>query len=149
MARILWLNWSGGGNLPPSLGIARVLTERGHAVAFAGRPEMVPRVEAAGFRAIELTQAYAAVDRYPAGSPLTRAACYLTSPAVAAQVRDVVASEAPELVLIDGMFPAALAEAPGFGCPTAAVCHTFCFRMLDRWRNTTTMLNGMRQQAGF
>ena len=23
MARILWLNWSGGGNLPPSLGIAR------------------------------------------------------------------------------------------------------------------------------
>jgi UDP:flavonoid glycosyltransferase YjiC (YdhE family) len=149
MARILWLNWSGGGNLPPSLGIGRVLTERGHAVAFAGRPEMVPRVEAAGLRAIELTQAYAEVDRYPAGSPLTRAACYLTSPAVAAQVRDVVASEAPEIVLIDGMFPAALAEAPGFGCPTAAVCHTFCFRMLDRWRNTTTMLNGMRQQAGF
>ena len=22
---LLWLNWSGGGNLPPSLGIARVL----------------------------------------------------------------------------------------------------------------------------
>lgn len=150
MARILWLNWSGGGNLPPSLGIARVLTERGHAVAFAGRPEMVPRVEAAGFRAIELTQAYAEVDRYPAGSPMTRAACYLTSPAVAAQVRAVVASEAPEIVLIDGMFPAALAEAPAFGCPTAAVCHTFCFRMLDRWRNTNnTLLNGMRQQAGF
>src|ERR1700674_5221122 len=98
MARILWLNWSGGGNLPPSLGIARVLTERGHAVAFAGRPEMVPRVEAAGFRAIELTQAYAEVDRYPAGSPLTRAACYLTSPAVAAQARDVVASEAQEVL---------------------------------------------------
>jgi hypothetical protein len=35
MARILWLNWSGGGNLPPSLGIARVLTERGHELAFA------------------------------------------------------------------------------------------------------------------
>ena len=48
-ARILWLNWSGGGNLPPSLGIARVLTERGHDVTFAGRPEMVPRVDAAGF----------------------------------------------------------------------------------------------------
>jgi UDP:flavonoid glycosyltransferase YjiC (YdhE family) len=47
MARILWLNLSGDGNLPPSLGIARVLTERGHAVAFAGRPEMVPRVKTA------------------------------------------------------------------------------------------------------
>jgi UDP:flavonoid glycosyltransferase YjiC (YdhE family) len=68
MARILWLNWSGGGNLPPSLGIARVLTERGHAVAFAGRPEMVPRVKTAGFRAIEIGQAYAQVERYPQGS---------------------------------------------------------------------------------
>ena len=67
MARILWLNWSGGGNLPPSLGIARVLTERGHEVAFAGRPEMVPRVKTAGFRAIEFTRAYAQVDRYPQG----------------------------------------------------------------------------------
>ena len=47
MARILWLNWSGGGNLPPSLGVARILTERGHTVAFAGRPEMVPRVKTA------------------------------------------------------------------------------------------------------
>ena len=114
MANILWLNWSGGGNLPPSLGIARVLTERGHEVAFAGRPEMVPRVEAAGFRAIELTRAYAQVDRYPQGNFMTRAACYLTSPAVAAQVKSVVASERPDLVLIDAMFPAALAEAGGF-----------------------------------
>jgi MGT family glycosyltransferase len=149
MAKILWLNWSGGGNLPPSLGIARALTERGHRVAFAGRPEMVPRVETAGFRAIELTKAYTQVDRYPQGHPLTRPACYLTSPAVATEIRSVVASEAPDMILIDGMFPAALAEAPGFRCPTAVVCHTFCFRMLERWRNTTTMLDGMRQQAGF
>jgi hypothetical protein len=48
----------------------------------------------------------------------------------------VRADERPDLVLIDGMFPAALAEASRFDCPTAAVCHTFCFRMLDRWRNT-------------
>ena len=112
MARILWLNWSGGGNLPPSLGIARVLTERGHEVAFAGRPEMVPRVKTAGFRAIEITHAYAQVDRYPQGHFMTRAACYLTSPAVEEQVRAIVAAEAPDLVLIDAMFPAALAEAP-------------------------------------
>ncbi len=149
MARILWLNWSGGGNLPPSLGIARVLAERGHAVAFAGRPEMVPRVEAAGFRAIEFSTAYAQLDGYPQGSPMRRAACYLTSPAVADEVRAVVAAETPDVVLIDGMFPAALAEASRFGCPTAAVSHTFCFRMLDRWRNTTATLNGMRRQAGF
>ncbi len=77
MARILWLNWSGGGNLPPSLGIARVLTERGHSVAFAGRPEMVPRVQRAGFRAIELTRAYEQVNRYP-NKWLPKAASFLT-----------------------------------------------------------------------
>lgn len=149
MARILWLNWSGGGNLPPSLGIARVLCERGHDVAFAGRPEMVPRVDAAGFRSIELTRAYEQVERYPQGTFLTRMSCYLTSPATAEQVRDVVAAEAPDLVLIDCMFPAALAEARSFGLPSAVVCHTFVFRQLEMWRGMLARLDGMRQQAGF
>src|SRR5580698_8779377 len=134
MARILWLNWSGGGNLPPSLGVARVLTGRGHQVAFAGRPEMVPRVKTAGLRAIEITQAYEQVDRYPQGSFLTRMSCYLTSPAVEAQVRSVVAAEDPDIVLIDAMFPAALAHAPTYGKPTAIFVHTFVFRQFDMWR---------------
>jgi hypothetical protein len=75
-----------------------VLTERGHELAFAGRPEMVPRVKTAGFRAIEITQAYAQVDRYPQGLPLTRSACYLTSPAVEEQDQDVVAAEVEGLL---------------------------------------------------
>ncbi len=149
MARMLWLNWSGGGNLPPSLGVARALSERGHAVAFAGRPEMVPRVKTAGFRAIELTQAYAQVDRYPQRHFLTRAACYPTSPAVEEQIETVVKAEAPDLVLIDGMFPAALARAQGFAQPTAVFVHTFVFRQLDMWRKMIASLDGMRQQAGF
>ena len=55
----------------------------------------------------------------------------------------------PICVIIDGMFPAALAQAKDFGKPTVAVSHTFCFRMLERWRGTTNALIGMRQQAGF
>jgi MGT family glycosyltransferase len=149
MARFLWLNWSGGGNLPPSLGIARALTARGHQVTFAGRPEMVPRVEAAGFHAIEFKQAYAQADRYPQGSPLTKAACYLTSPAVEAEARALVSGEAPDLVIIDAMFPAALVGARSFGVPTAVACHTFVFRQIDRWRQMIARLDGMRQQAGF
>jgi UDP:flavonoid glycosyltransferase YjiC (YdhE family) len=149
MAGILWLNWSGGGNLPPSLGIARVLTERGHELAFAGRPEMVPRVKTAGFRAIEITQAYAQVDRYPQGLPLTRPACYLTSPAVEEEVQSIVAAEAPDLILIDAMFPAALAHAGEFGRPSAVLVHTFVFRQLDMWRKVISNFDGMRQQAGF
>ena len=149
MARILWLNWSGGGNLPPSLGVARVLSERGHELTFAGRPEMVPRVKTAGFRAIEITQAYAQVDRYPQGSFLTRMSCYLTSPAVEEQVQSIVAAQAPDIVFIDAMFPAALAQASSFKQRTVVFVHTFVFRQLDMWRKMIATLDGMRQQAGF
>jgi UDP:flavonoid glycosyltransferase YjiC (YdhE family) len=149
MARILWLNWSGGGNLPPSLGVARVLTQRGHQIAFAGRPEMVPRVKTAGFRAIEITDAYKQVDLYPQGHFMTRAACYLTSPAVEAQVGTIVKSETPDIVLIDAMFPAALTQALSFKQPKAVFVHTFVFRQLDMWRRMIALFDGMRQQAGF
>jgi UDP:flavonoid glycosyltransferase YjiC (YdhE family) len=149
MGNFLWLNWSGGGNLPPSLGIARVLTERGHSVTFAGRPEMVPRVVHAGFRAIEFKDSYAQVDRYPQGSFLTRAGCYLTSPAVAAEAAAIVAAEDPDVIVVDAMFPAALSEVPNFGRPAALALHTFIFRQLDMWRQMIARLDGMRQHAGF
>lgn len=148
MAKLLWLNWSGGGNLPPSLGIARVLTERGHRVAFAGRPEMVTRVQDAGFRAIELTSAYAQVDRYPE-TPLRRMACYLTSPAVGEQVRATIAAERPDALLVDAMFPCALDAACDFNGPSAVLFHHFFFRLREEWRGTGARLNAMRQQAGF
>ncbi|HKI13905.1 MAG TPA: hypothetical protein VKA12_02660, partial [Roseiarcus sp.] len=149
MAKILWLNWSGGGNLPPSLGVARALQERGHTIAFAGRPEMVPRVKTAGFRAIELTRAYEQVDRYPQGTFLTRMSCYLTSPAVEEEVQSVAAAEAPDVAVIDAMFPAALAQAVEFNAPTAVFVHTFVFRQLDMWRGMFARLDGKRREAGF
>ncbi len=148
MAKILWLNWSGGGNLPPSLGIARALTERGHAVTFAGRSEMVPRVERAGFKAIELTRAYEQADRYPK-KWIPNAASFLSSPATAEQVRTLVASEQPDLVIIDAMFPAALSEAAHFDCPTVVMSHTAVNRLLELWRKQLAMIVGLRAEAGF
>jgi UDP:flavonoid glycosyltransferase YjiC (YdhE family) len=148
MARILWLNWSGGGNLPPSLGIARALTEHGHGVAFAGRPEMMPRVERAGFRAIELTRAYEQVAHYP-NKYIPKAASFLSSPAVAEEIRVLLASEQPDLVIIDAMFPAALTEAARLDCPTIVMCHTCVYRMLEPWRQMLAMLVNLRIEAGF
>lgn len=149
MAKMMWLNWSGGGNLPPSLGIARVLGERGHEVAFAGRPEMVSRVERAGFRAIALSRAYDQADRYPPNKWLPKAASFLTSPAVAEQIRGLLAAENPDLVIVDQMFPVALIEARRFGRPSLAVCHTSVWRCLDMWRKFFAMLVGLRAEAGF
>jgi UDP:flavonoid glycosyltransferase YjiC (YdhE family) len=149
MAEMLWLNWSGGGNLPPSLGIARVLTERGHRVTFAGRPEMVPRIERASLRAIELSRAYEQADRYPANKWLPRAASFLTSPTVAEQIRALLSAEDPDLVIVDHMFPVAQLEAARFGRPSIAVCNTCVWRALDMWRKFIAMLVGLRTEAGF
>jgi UDP:flavonoid glycosyltransferase YjiC (YdhE family) len=149
MANILWLNWSGGGNLPPSLGISRVLTERGHRVSFAGRPEMVPRVERAGLRAIELTRAYEQADHYPPKKWLPRAASFLTSPAMAEQIRTLLSAENPDLVIVDHMFPVAQIEAARFGRPSVTVCNTCAWRALDMWRKFIAMLVGLRTEAGF
>ena len=128
--------------------MARVLVGRGHELAFVGRPEMVPRVRTAGFRAIEIKQAYRQLDGYPTGSHLTRMACYLTSPAVEAEIRDIVTAEAPDLLLIDGMFPAALVQAAELGLPSVVFVHTFVFRQLDMWRRIFATLSDMRQKAG-
>jgi MGT family glycosyltransferase len=146
---MIWLNWSGGGNLPPSLGIARVLSDRGHRVSFAGRPEMVPRVARAGFQAIELKRAYEQADRCPKDKWLPRAASFLTSPAVAEEIATLLASESPDLVIIDQMFPVALLEAARFGQPSVAVCHTTVFRALEMWRKFFAMLTQLRSEAGF
>lgn len=149
MANVIWLNWSGGGNLPPSLGIARVLTERGHRVSFAGRPEMVPRVDRAGLRAIELTRAYEQADRYPPNKWVPRAASFLTSPAVAEQIQALLSAENPDLVIVDHMFPVAQLEAARFGRPSVTVCNTCVWRALEMWRKFIAMLVGLRTEAGF
>jgi UDP:flavonoid glycosyltransferase YjiC (YdhE family) len=64
-------------------------------------------------------------------------------------VRAVVESETPDVAVIDAMFPAALAQAAGFGAPTAVFVHTFVFRQLDMWRGMFARLDGMRREAGF
>jgi UDP:flavonoid glycosyltransferase YjiC (YdhE family) len=148
MSRILFLAFSGGGNLPPSMGIARELAARGHEVVFAGDPEAVLRLKSTPFRAIELTQAFAQLDKYPPG-PFGRWFCQLTSHAVEMQAREIVEAERPDFILIDFMFLAALNQVPNFGRPCAAMAHmTFC-RVAEAFRGLTGMCSGIRQQLGF
>src|SRR5436305_6414794 len=111
MARITWACWDGGGNLTPSLGVARALEDRGHRVEFHGRPEMVDRVEAAGFSGTALAHARTGVERY-SFNPLATVFGYTSSPAVGEELVAIVADKASDFVVIDAMFSAALAVAP-------------------------------------
>jgi hypothetical protein len=99
-------------------------------------------------RAIEVTRSYEQAARYP-DKWIPKAASYLSSPAVAEEICALVASETPDLVIIDAMFPVALAEAAQFGCPTIVMCHTCIYRMLEQWRQMLATLVNLRIEAGF
>ena len=148
MARIMWACWDGGGNLTPSLGITRVLETRGHDVHFYGRPDMVHRVEAAGFAATALNQARIDLERY-SFHPLAAVFGYTSSPAVGEELVEVAKQSDPDVVVIDAMFASALNVAPRFNRPTAVMLHTFFHHMIDSWRGNFTMQSESRQRAGF
>ena len=48
MSKFLFVLWEGGGNVPPQLGIARRLVERGHEVRVLTEPCLASAVAAAG-----------------------------------------------------------------------------------------------------
>ena len=148
MSDVLWACWDGGGNLPPSIGIARELEARGHRVHFHGRPEMVDRVRAAGLDADALAQARTDLDRYDF-HPLATVFGFTSSPAVGEELVDLVAANDPDVVVIDAMFSAALQVAPRFDRPTVVMVHTFCDRIIDGWRANFAMQSESRQRAGF
>lgn len=149
MTKYLWLSHSSGGNLPPSLGVASALRKRGHEVVFATKPDTIARIESEGFRGIGFKNAYTQVDKYPDIGPITRIACSLTSPDVAKEIKEVVAAEQPEAIMVDAMFPAALDIAPSFGVPTSVFCHTFLWRQMDAWQGIMTKLGQLRTAASF
>ncbi len=149
MAKYLWLSHSSGGNLPPSLGVGHALRKRGHEVVFATKPDTIARIEGEGFRATGFKNAYTQVDKYPDMGPMTRVACSLTSPDVAEDIKEIVAAEQPDAIMVDAMFPAALDVAPSLGVPTTVVCHTFIWRQLDAWQGIMGKLAHLRAAAGF
>jgi UDP:flavonoid glycosyltransferase YjiC (YdhE family) len=148
MASIMWACWDGGGNLTPSLGIARELTDRGHDVQFFGRPDMLGRVAAAGFSATALTEARTDVGRY-SFHPLAEVFGYTSSPSVGVELVGVVSAFTPDVVVIDAMFSAALDVAPRFGRPTAVMLHTLFDSLWTMWQANFTMQSESRVKAGF
>ncbi|MBV9094402.1 MAG: hypothetical protein JO132_11065 [Streptosporangiaceae bacterium] len=148
MSSIVWACWDGGGNLPPSLGIANSLQRRGHQVRFFGRAEMVGRAEAVGLRASAFTHARADLGRY-SFHPRPTVFGYTSSPAVGEELAEIVAASDPDLVVVDAMFAAALNVAPRFGRPAAVMLHSFCYRLIGEWRANFTMQSRSRQRAGF
>jgi UDP:flavonoid glycosyltransferase YjiC (YdhE family) len=104
MATIMWACWDGGGNLSPSLGIAKELKARGHDVRFYGRPDMVERTTDEGLSATALDDTWRDLDRY-SFHPLATVFGYTSSPAVGAEMLERAADLEPDVVVIDAISP--------------------------------------------
>lgn len=148
MARIMWACWDGGGNLPPSLGIAAELRRRGHDVAFHGRPDMVDRATAGGVDAQALASAYDDVERF-SFLPMPTVFGFTSSPGVGRELVATASREKPDVLVVDAMFAAALEAAPKIDAPSIVMVHTFANRLREVWVRGFTMQSEARTRAGY
>jgi MGT family glycosyltransferase len=136
VSRLLLAMWEGGGTVPPELGVARRLVERGHAVHVLADPTIRERAEALGcgftpwHRAPHRTSLDPEADLlkdWEARSPLTMLRNardrFMTGPAaeVAADTADAIAAIRPDAVVADWMMLGAIVAAQGKNLPVAAV----------------------------
>jgi MGT family glycosyltransferase len=112
VARILFVTWDGGGNVPPVLALADRLRARGHDVRAMGSASLAARFEA---------------ERFP----------YVARDVVvewdqAALARDVHAeARTADVVVADYMLPGALCGAEASSRPSVALVHTLYAANLD------------------
>jgi UDP:flavonoid glycosyltransferase YjiC (YdhE family) len=123
MARILFVTWDGGGNVPPLLGIAAELTRRGHTTRVIGHPAQEPVVRAAGldFVGYPTARAFTSQRNNP---PWTLAATWGGRDLG----RDVVAAAgdlAADLVVVDCLLPGAMEALHAAGQRYVVVEHLF------------------------
>ncbi|MBO9523861.1 MAG: hypothetical protein J7518_20190 [Nocardioidaceae bacterium] len=123
MARILFATWDGGGNVPPLLGIAAELRNRGHAVEVIGHQAQASTVEQAGLAFTPYPTARAFTSQRN-NSPARLAASW----GGADLGRDVVErarTTGAELVVVDCLLPGAMQALGRAGIRYVVVEHLF------------------------
>lgn len=132
----LFVTWEGGGNVPPVLGTARRLTDRGHLVTVLTEPCLREAVEHIGARFIPFTRHFTRTDRAEdivrdseAASPLgaLRMAFdnLMFGPCriVAGETRQAIRAIEPDVLVVDLMMPGALIAGEAAGLPRVVLFH--------------------------
>lgn len=133
----LFVTWEGGGNVPPVLGTARRLVERGHNVRVLTEPCLREAVAALGARFVPFSRYFDREDctrdimgdweaRTPIGALRRNFDNIVFGPApiVAEETRRAIESERPDVVVVDHIMPGALVAAEAAGIPRVILFHT-------------------------
>jgi UDP:flavonoid glycosyltransferase YjiC (YdhE family) len=131
MSNVLFITWDGGGNVPPALGIAAELQQRGHRVRVMGHPVQRAQVEGTGldFTGFHTARPFTATD---ASTPLD----YLGVFGDRAMGRDVVEEmrrEPAGLVVIDCILFGAMEAVAAQGVPYVVLEHMYDAYLVRRW----------------
>lgn len=133
----LFVTWEGGGNVPPVLGLARRLAQRGHDVRVLTEPCLEETVTAFGGRFVPFSRHFNRADctqdmmgdwqaRTPIGA-LRRNfdnVVFGPAPIVAEETRRAIEAERPDVVVVDYIMPGALVAARGARIPRVILFHS-------------------------
>lgn len=133
----LFVTWDGGGNVPPVLGIARRLIERGHDVRVLTEPCLADTVAAMGARFVPFQRHFAREDcsrdlmgDWQAKTPIGALrrnfdnVVFGPAPIVAEETWRAIEIERPDVVAADHLLPGALVAARSAGIPRVVLFHT-------------------------
>jgi len=135
MRNVLFVTWDGGGNVPPALGIASELRERGHPVGFLGHAQQRAVIEAAGFRFTPYTHARPWSSAEPAAglSAAARVFSMFTDPGPGTDLLQTLDREPAAAIVIDCMSLGALRAAAQARLPRAVLVHTYYRYLTHSW----------------
>lgn len=126
MSGILIITWDGGGNVPPTLGLAAELVRRGHQVRVLGHPQQADSVHAAGavFEAYEALPAWNPSARTSFAGFVWKYPKMFTDRRFGDAAREAIARHRPDAVVVDVLLTAAVAAAVSSATPTIVMVHT-------------------------
>ena len=150
MSRFQFVTWDGGGNLPPTLGIARELRDRGHEIRVIGEESQRHAVTSADLSFSPWSHRLASgLAEHPPDRRLT----YLIEEVwMNTDLADEVvasSSQGPaDVVVVDCMLEGVLARSQEIAAPTAVLVHGLFRSVLPVRDSLVRFGNGLRVDAG-
>ncbi len=131
MSNILFVTWDGGGNVPPALGIAVELQQRGHRVRVIGHPGQEAHVTGMGlgFTSFHTARPFAAVDN---STPLDYVGVF-GDRAMGRDVVEEVRREPVALVVVDCILFGAMEAIAAEGVPYVVLEHMYDAYLVTKW----------------
>ncbi|WP_448809504.1 nucleotide disphospho-sugar-binding domain-containing protein [Agromyces bauzanensis] len=143
MAQFLSVLPLAGGNVSPTLLIARELESRGHRVRILGHAALVPEVEGAGLagrlEAFERARPWNPRVADPGVRSMLAWLPLASDRGIGRDLEAAVAREQPDALILDCMVPGALDAARRSGIPSAMLFHTLLGYWEEQWSARSPM----------